>query len=151
NPASAIRSAGSPACSTLATTASTSAIADERNGSFASSGAVNGSGYHVNPAACGARYAKPGCPMSCARERMLSALAPRPCSRISAARARSSGAPSVRTGCPACGFERDASATGFLAARQLEFREHLLDDGPLLLVPRRQAERGAQALRRLVE
>ena len=58
----------------------------------------DGFGYQVEPAACGARYATPGNLISSAMVMMSAALAPRPCTRIIAARARSSGSPAWRTG-----------------------------------------------------
>src|SRR5258708_33678224 len=55
NPATTIRSRPNPDCSRDRTTESTLAKAELRYGSFAFRGAKNESGYHVFPAACGAR------------------------------------------------------------------------------------------------
>jgi hypothetical protein len=81
--------------------ARTSAIApspEEMPGSFCSMGERKLNGYHVFPAACGARYAKPGTASSSLSLRMSSAAPPRPCTITIAALARVSGSPEWRTG-----------------------------------------------------
>src|SRR5712691_879480 len=87
----------------LASTSSSTEIADERYGSLLSIGAVNGFGYHVLPAASGARYAKSGWVSSWPTLMMSAALAPRPCTRSIAAWAIARGVPACSTGCPAWG------------------------------------------------
>src|SRR5256714_15034049 len=87
----------------LASTSSSTDIADEKCGSLLSMGAVNGFGYQALPAACGARYAKSGCISSWPTVMMSAALAPRPWTSSIAAWAVASGAPACSTGCPAWG------------------------------------------------
>ncbi len=97
NPPSRIFVRSMPADSTCATRSPTTPSADDSHGSFDAIGAMNRFGYHVFPAACGASHATPSARKACASSRMFSALAPRPCSRMPTARARSSGTPAWST------------------------------------------------------
>ncbi len=93
-----MRSAGTPAASASATRAATTSSALVSHGSFSAVGARKRFGYQLWSVACGARNASPlvagpVAGQSFASPAMSSAEEPRPCTRITAPRARPSGAP----------------------------------------------------------
>ena len=93
-----MRSGGMAAAAILAMRSSMAARPEEIPGSLLGIGERNELGYHVLPAACGARYANPGVSIAGTRVRMLSAVAPLPWIITIAAVAVSNLAPAVCTG-----------------------------------------------------